>query len=107
MTTGRTTSASFLATFDKKVIALCERVSNSFRDGGLGLGCGKLRRDAIYTRGRGGKAPFSQVHKLPERFVIMSKRWQEHIESVKNRFGFTDTDCDLIEETVALLVDSL
>ncbi|GHV80148.1 hypothetical protein AGMMS49944_19390 [Spirochaetia bacterium] len=81
MATGRTISAKLLTDFDKKVIALCEAVSNSLkecipeenrsiywkkfgkisfsRDGGLGLGGGKLQRDAICTRGRGGKAPFS------------------------------------------------
>ena len=65
MATGRTISASFLTDFDKKVISLCEKVSISLkdcipeenkaaywkdfgkislsRDGGLGLGGGKLQ----------------------------------------------------------------
>lgn len=82
MATGRTISASFLTDLDKKTIALCEQISKALfeniptrelqkeywkefgkisfsRDGGLGLGGGKLQRDAICTRGRGGKAPFS------------------------------------------------
>lgn len=82
MATGRTISASFLTDHDRKVIELCEQVSNIIcdsirnadakiefkkeygkisetRDGGLGLGGGKLQRDALCTRGRQGKAPFS------------------------------------------------
>lgn len=82
MATGRTISASFLTELDRKVIELCDLISktiynsipdekarNSFkeeygkisytRDGGLGLGGGKIQRDAICTRGRQGKAPFS------------------------------------------------
>lgn len=82
MATGRTISASFLTDLDTKVIELCEKISKELennivadkdkreykqefgkisktRDGGLGLGGGKLQRDAICTRGRGGKAPFS------------------------------------------------
>ncbi|OGN22754.1 MAG: hypothetical protein A2915_02325 [Candidatus Yanofskybacteria bacterium RIFCSPLOWO2_01_FULL_41_34] len=82
MATGRTISASFLTDLDRSVIELCEKISKSIiaaiakpeakkefskeygkisytRDGGLGLGGGKLQRDAICTRGRQGKAPFS------------------------------------------------
>lgn len=82
MATGRTISASFLTDLDEKTIRICEEISKSLeelipdnelkreykkefgkisysRDGGLGLGGGKLQRDAICTRGRGGKAPFS------------------------------------------------
>ena len=82
MATGRTISASFLTDIDKQVITLCDSISKliynliddkddkkdfkkqfgkiSFtRDGGLGLGGGKLQRDAICTRGRQGKAPYS------------------------------------------------
>lgn len=82
MATGRTISASFLTNLDRKVIESCEAVSsviyNSIpedtlkkefkreygkisytRDGGLGLGGGKLQRDTVCTRGRQGKAPFS------------------------------------------------
>src|SRR3989344_1823534 len=82
MATGRTISASFLTDLDRKVIELCESISlaiynsiskNEFkaefkkeygkisytRDSGLGLGGGKLQRDTVCTRGRTGKAPFS------------------------------------------------
>jgi len=82
MATGRTISASFLTDLDHRVIELCESISlaiynsiskNEFkaefkkeygkisytRDAGLGLGGGKLQRDAVCTRGRTGKAPFS------------------------------------------------
>lgn len=82
MATGRTISASFLTELDKKVIELCESIAEAIshsipskdlqkdfqkqfgkisytRDGGLGLGGGKLQRDAICVRGRQGKAPFS------------------------------------------------
>jgi hypothetical protein len=82
MATGRTISASFLTKRDKSVVELCAAISkeiagciddadarkkfvNDFgkmsetRDGGLGVGAGKLQRDALCTRGRQGKAPFS------------------------------------------------
>jgi len=82
MATGRTISASFLTDLDRKVIELCDLISKTIydfisneevkeefkkeygnisytRDGGLGLGGGKIQRDAICTRGRQGKAPFS------------------------------------------------
>ncbi len=82
MATGRTVSASFLTQPDSRVIALCQSISDLIcaaipdeakraaflkqygkisktRDGGVGLGGGKLQRDAVCTRGRGGKAPFS------------------------------------------------
>ncbi len=82
MATGRTISASFLTSFDKKILEICEKISNAIlcsitteenqklfkkeygkisltRDGGLGLGAGKLQRDSVCTRGRQGKAPYS------------------------------------------------
>lgn len=82
MATGRTISASFLTDLDRQVIGLCKSISLAIydlipidgskkefeklygkisptRDGGLGLGGGKLQRDAICTRGRVSKAPFS------------------------------------------------
>jgi hypothetical protein len=74
-------SASFLTAFDEKVIKTCEEIAKTLkesipetyksefwkefgkisftRDGGLGLGGGKLQRDTLCTRGRSGKAPFS------------------------------------------------
>jgi hypothetical protein len=82
MATGRTISASFLTEFDKQVIKLCDEISGAIcdsisdikkkkefkkeygaisytRDAGMGRGGGKLQRDAICTRGRQGKAPYS------------------------------------------------
>jgi len=79
---GRTISASFLNELDEKVFDLCMSISKTIynlipekearkefqtnygkismsRDGGLGLGGGKIQRDALCTRGRQGKAPFS------------------------------------------------
>lgn len=82
MASGRTISANFLTDLDGKVIDLCAQISDAasnaipdadgrtdFKrvygkisktsDGGAGLGGGKLQRDALCTRGRGGKAPYS------------------------------------------------
>ncbi len=82
MATGRTISASFLTDLDTKIIEFCNSISelilNSIedknlkkdfkkqygkisytRDSGLGLGGGKLQRDVVCTRGRQGKAPYS------------------------------------------------
>lgn len=82
MATGRTISSSFLTERDKQVIELCDNISDTIfssikdstlsnkfmkeygkisytRDGGLGLAGGKLQRDAVCTRGRQGKAPYS------------------------------------------------
>lgn len=82
MATGRTVSASFLTALDSSVLGLCDKISTAVydaipsknakdefkkeygkihytRDGGLGLGGGKIQRDAVCTRGRQGKAPFS------------------------------------------------
>ena len=82
MASGRTISASFLTGPDGRVIRLCQSLSDGIgdaiadaarrrdfrnqygkisatRDAGTGLGAGKLQRDALCTRGRQGKAPFS------------------------------------------------
>lgn len=82
MASGRTISASFLTEKDKKIIGLCEKISNKIidnisdkslqkkfynewgkvsytRDAGAGRGAGKLQRDALCTRGRTGKHPIS------------------------------------------------
>lgn len=82
MAKGRTISASFLTDLDKKVVELCQKISdvlmgsitdinlqktfkNDFakisqtRDAGSGKGGGKLQRDALTTRGIQGLAPFS------------------------------------------------
>ncbi len=76
-----TCSVKYLTDFDRKVIDLCAEISDTVknclkpevqqdfdneygkiaytRDSGSGRGGGKLERDAITTRGRQGKAPFS------------------------------------------------
>ena len=108
MATGRTISASFLTDLDMKTIALCEQISNSLeekipdndlkkeykkefgkisftRDGGLGLGGGKLQRDAICTRGRGGKAPFSNRNLRWHNLVVAAEKpsFAKEIERIK------------------------
>lgn len=82
MASGSTVSAKFLTSLDGGAIALCRSISRSIRDvipdkkqqgdfqkryGKIsksrdcykGRGGGKLQRDAICTRGRQGRAPFS------------------------------------------------
>jgi len=82
MATGRTISANFITEKDKKIISLCEKTAHLImgeikdknfqkeflkdfarisytRDAGAGVAAGKLQRDALCTRGRQGKAPFS------------------------------------------------
>lgn len=81
MASGRTVSASLLTELDEQVLGICEKLSSFMlssvreddkadfeknyakihksRDAGTGRGGGKLQRDALCTRGRVGKAPFS------------------------------------------------
>lgn len=82
MAAGRTVSASMLTELDRKVIELAMSISltikdsipdeeqkreymeeygkiSASRDAGLGLGGGKLQRDALCTRGRSDKSPIS------------------------------------------------
>jgi len=82
MATGRTVSASHLTDLDSSVLKLCKDISvlvkekiqdkelkkefwdnygkvSMTRDAGAGRGGGKLQRDALCTRGRQGKAPYS------------------------------------------------
>ena len=82
MAAGRTISAKCLTELDGKVVDLCEEISiaasefildderrkdfmraygkiNRSRDAGTGRSGGKLQRDALCTRGRTGKAPYS------------------------------------------------
>jgi hypothetical protein len=116
MATGRTVSASFLTDFDNKIIKICEEISNSLgnfipeskrseyfnefgkisfsRDGGLGLGAGKLQRDALCTRGRGGKAPFSNRNLRWHPLVVAAEKPQfakeiERIEIEEETLVFT------------------
>ena len=96
MATGRTVAAAFLTETDSAVIRLGERISNilrqcisddraqrdfqknygkiSFtRDAGTGRGAGKLQRDAFCTRGRQGKAPFSNRNLRWHPLVVADK----------------------------------
>jgi len=82
MATGRTIGAALLTEKDRKTIRLAENISKVLeesissleakkhfqkeyakihysRDAGTGRAAGKLQRDALCTRGRQGKAPFS------------------------------------------------
>ena len=82
MASGRTISANLLTERDKEALVFCKDLSKTFsslieepsasksylevwgkvaltRDAGMGVGGGKLQRDALCTRGRSGKEPFS------------------------------------------------
>ena len=107
MAVGRTISASFLTDFDEKIIKISEEIAHllkesisekyktefwkefgkiSFtRDSGLGLGGGKLQRDALCTRGRGGKAPFSNRNLRWHPLVVAAEKPQfaKEIEEIK------------------------
>ena len=117
MATGRTISASFLSKKDKKTIGLCKLISEKLenlisddemkkeykkgfgkisftRDGGLGLGGGKLQRDAICTRGRGGKAPFSN----------RNLRWHPLVVSAEKPSFAKEIECIEIEDETLIFV---
>jgi hypothetical protein len=108
MATGRTVSASFLTNLDDKVLTLCNEMSDYIqdlldndnkkdflakygklsytRDGGMGLGGGKLQRDAICTRGRQGKAPYSNRNLRWHPLVIsevVNKDFSKEIDSIE------------------------
>ncbi|MCI0478192.1 MAG: hypothetical protein L0Y55_18265, partial [Anaerolineales bacterium] len=108
MATGRTISASFLTERDARVIELCRTISkeiadciddlnarkkfiNDFgktsdtRDGGMGVGAGKLQRDALCTRGRQGKAPFSNRNLRWHPLVVAESRsdWAQPISRIE------------------------
>jgi len=108
MATGRTVSASFLTDKDKNVLLLCETISKQIedsisnaknkeefkkefgkisysRDAGLGVGGGKLQRDAICTRGRQGKAPFSNRNLRWHPLVVAENplKWAKEIEKIE------------------------
>ena len=108
MATGRTISASFLTERDARVIELCSTISREIancidnednrkkfiadfgktsdtRDGGMGVGAGKLQRDALCTRGRGGKAPFSNRNLRWHPLVVAESRsdWAPPISRIE------------------------
>lgn len=95
MAKGRTVSATCLTEKDKRVLDLCEKISNILcdnieseemkddfrekygmisksRDAGMGRGGGKLQRDALCTRGIQGKEPFSNRNLRWHPFVLAS-----------------------------------
>jgi len=97
MATGRTVGASLLTEKDRKIIGLAESISNILneairnpdakrdfqqnyskisytRDAGTGRGAGKLQRDALCTRGRQGKAPFSNRNLRWHPLVVADKK---------------------------------
>lgn len=78
MASGRTVSASLITVADQRVLNICRSIAKALaqatdnrsfdgeygaihmsRDGATGRGGGKLQRDALCTRGRQGKAPYS------------------------------------------------
>lgn len=96
MATGRTVGAGLLTEKDKKIIKLAEDISSILnnaitnpdakkdfkhnyskisytRDAGTGRGAGKLQRDAFCTRGRQGKAPFSNRNLRWHPLVVADK----------------------------------
>lgn len=108
MATGRTISASFLTERDARVIELCRTISKEIadciddpssrkkfisdfgktsdtRDGGMGVGAGKLQRDALCTRGRQGKAPFSNRNLRWHPLVVAESRsdWAQPISRIE------------------------
>ena len=108
MAKGRTTSAKDLTDKDKLIIKLCRTISEKLeeniegkdskkdfknkwgkisdtRDGGSGLGGGKLQRDALCTRGRGGKAPFSNRNLRWHPLIVADKpvSYAKEIEKIK------------------------
>lgn len=108
MATGRTISASFLTERDARVIELCSTISRGItdciddatirkkfisdfgktsdtRDGGMGVGAGKLQRDALCTRGRQGKAPFSNRNLRWHPLAVAGSRsdWAQPISRIE------------------------
>jgi len=107
MATGRTISANLLTTKDEEILKLCESISKHIiscistklrkeyneefgkisytRDGGAGRGAGKIQRDALCTRGRGGKAPFSNRNLRWHPLVVAEKNYgySKSIDSIR------------------------
>ena len=108
MASGRTVSASFLTDLDRSVINLCASISEAIsdsipgsdekrefkreygkisytRDSGTGRGGGKLQRDMVCTRGRGGKAPYSNRNLRWHPLVVAESKpsFAEEIERIE------------------------
>lgn len=119
MAQGRTVSASFLTDIDTKVLNFCQKISDILRtsisdelkqkdfkekyskisktrDAGLGLGGGKLQRDALTTRGISGLAPFSN----------RNLRWHPLV-AAQNSISFAKTikRIDIEANTLHFVVD--
>lgn len=105
MAVGRTISANHLTELDRLVLDICERISKIVkekidgderkrdfwktfgkvhfsRDAGTGRGGGKLQRDALCTRGRQGKAPFSNRN-LRWHPLVVSKQTIDYAIPIK------------------------
>lgn len=115
MATGRTVSANHLTDLDKQVLSLCEKLSDLMvssvrsdfqsefkesyatisrtRDAGTGRGGGKLQRDALCTRGRQGKAPFSN----------RNFRWHPLLVADQKPEFAKEVECIAIEEAETLI----
>ncbi|MFQ6071851.1 MAG: hypothetical protein ACE5KT_04015 [Methanosarcinales archaeon] len=108
MATGRTVGAALLTEKDRKIIKLAENISKLLkesisdpknkkifwenygkisytRDAGTGRGAGKLQRDALCTRGRQGKAPFSNRNLRWHPLVVADKEipYAQPIDSIE------------------------
>lgn len=108
MAEGRTISAKELTLEDREVFEECEKIKQLFlaklndshlkrefketyaklsvnRDAGAGRGGGKLQRDALCTRGMGGKAPYSNRNLRWHPLVVAQNlpSWAKPIESIK------------------------
>jgi len=108
MAKGRTISATKLTKVDRKALKICEAVSWALaqlipddekkqnfmkkygqvdfsRDAGLGVAGGKLQRDALCTRGRTDKAPFSNRN-LRWHPLIVAKETPRYAKEVNKIF---------------------
>jgi hypothetical protein len=107
MATGRTVGASILSDKDKRIFELINKISNYMndsikddskkkefiekyskisktRDAGTGQGGGKLQRDALTTRGKQGKVPYSNRNLRWNPLILASKvpTYAKHIEGI-------------------------
>jgi len=105
MAKGRTVSASELTDKDRKALEICSSISDALadlitsteskedfiknygrvhlsRDAGLGRASGKLQRDALCTRGRTDKAPYSNRN-LRWHPLIVAKETPDYAEEIE------------------------
>jgi hypothetical protein len=74
------------------------------RDGGVGLGGGKLQRDCICTRGRGGKAPFSNRNLRWHPLVVAAEKPSFAKEIEKIELDTNDTLVFVIKDSAGKIV---